>query len=210
MRSVAAGNGGRDLKTPFLEPITKDREYTLVLDLDETLVHYSEEHETVFIRPGAEKFLTDMAKLYEVIIFTAGMKDYANWALNFLRDNTAAKTISHRLYRHHALPCREFYIKDLSLLGRDLDKTMIVDNISENFLLQPENGISIKSWYDDPDDTALMELTPLLSQIVMQKIPDVKTALRQSKEHLLQMIANGEPNPTQRLENLSFSQHSSD
>ena len=78
----------------------------------------------------------------------------------------ALKTISHRLYRQLALPCREFYIKDLSILERDLSKTIIVDNISENFLLQPENGISIKSWYDDEEDTALAELSNLLAQIV--------------------------------------------
>jgi TFIIF-interacting CTD phosphatase-like protein len=47
-------------------------------------------------------------------------------------------------------------------LGRDLAKTIIVDNISENFLLQPENGISIKSWYDDAQDDALSDLSKLL------------------------------------------------
>lgn len=47
-----------------------------------------------------------------------------------------------------------------------MNKIIIVDNISENFLLQPENGISIKSWYDDEEDTALSELSNLLAQIV--------------------------------------------
>ena len=60
----------------------------------------------------------------------------------------------------------EVFIKDLSYLGRDLDRTIIVDNITENFLLQPDNGITIKSWFDDPDDTCLMDMAPLLSQIV--------------------------------------------
>jgi CTD small phosphatase-like protein 2 len=93
------------------------------------------------------------------------------------------------------LPCREFYIKDLSLLGRDLNRTIIVDNISENFLLQPENGISIKSWYDDPTDNALMQLAPLLLEIAKQKVSDVKLALRESKEQLLKMIIEGEEDP---------------
>jgi len=105
-----------------------------------------------------------MAQYYEIVIFTAGMQDYADWALDQIGgDSTVAqKTISHRLFRAHTLPCREFYIKDLSILGRDLTKTIIVDNISENFLLQPENGISIKSWYDDEEDTALEQLASLL------------------------------------------------
>lgn len=37
-----------------------------------------------------------------------------------------------------------------------------MDNVAENFKLQPDNGIFIKTWYDDPEDTALLELTPLL------------------------------------------------
>jgi len=95
-----------------------------------------------------------MEKYYEIVIFTAGMKDYADWAIEQI--GVGSSCIKHRLYRQHALPCREFYIKDLSLLGRDLNRTIIVDNIPENFLLQPENGISIKSWYNDEADTALM------------------------------------------------------
>ena len=62
----------------------------------------------------------------------------------------------------------EVFIKDLSNLGRKLTKSIIVDNITENFLLQPDNGISIKSWYHDPNDTALMDMAPLLMQIVQQ------------------------------------------
>lgn len=53
-------------------------------------------------------------------------------------------------------------MKDLARIGRDLSKVIIVDNIAESFLLQPENGICIKSWYDDPADTALNELAPFL------------------------------------------------
>lgn len=47
-------------------------------------------------------------------------------------------------------------------MGRDIKKTIIVDNLAENFRLQPDNGIYIKPWYDDHEDTALLELAPLL------------------------------------------------
>ena len=55
--------------------------------------------------------------------------------------------------------------KDLSRIGRSLSKMIIVDNLAENFQLQPENGIMIKTWIGDPEDTALFELGPLLSGI---------------------------------------------
>jgi TFIIF-interacting CTD phosphatase-like protein len=54
------------------------------------------------------------------------------------------------------------FIKDLSRIGRPLNKTIIVDNVAENFSLQPDNGIFIKSWFDDKSDTALLELDETL------------------------------------------------
>lgn len=52
-----------------------------MLDLDETLVHFDERAEDIFIRPFAEEFLQQMSKYYEIVIFTAGMQDYADWAI---------------------------------------------------------------------------------------------------------------------------------
>ena len=165
-----------------MPPLRGSKEYTLVLDLDETLVHYYEEKNMVLIRPYASEFLQRMAAFYEVVIFTAGTKDYADWALDKIQNHAAHYYIDHRLYRDHTIQCMDVFIKDLSSLGRDLNKTIIVDNITENFLLQPDNGISIKSWFDDPDDTALLDLAPLLRQIVEQKVPDVRLALKESKD----------------------------
>ena len=138
-----------------------DRQYTLVLDLDETLVHYQDNGNegVLLVRPGADWFLDQMSALYEVVIFTAAMQDYADWVLDQL---DPSGRISYRLYRQHALPTGPVFIKDLSRLGRDLAKTIIVDNVAENFRFQPDNGIFIKTWLDDMNDNALEELAPLL------------------------------------------------
>jgi CTD small phosphatase-like protein 2 len=48
------------------------------------------------------------------------------------------------------------------MLGRPMNKIMIVDNISNNFRLQPDNGIQIHSWYEDDDDEVLGKLYALL------------------------------------------------
>ena len=59
---------------------------TLVLDLDETLVHYKEnldgEENELLVRPGAEVFLKELSQNFEIVIFTAAMQDYADWVLD--------------------------------------------------------------------------------------------------------------------------------
>ena len=134
-----------------------DRKYTLVLDLDETLIHYvdnsGEEDDSYFlIRPYCTQFLREMAQFYEVVIFTAGVQEYADWVIDQLDPKN--DLISHRLYRQHTINRSKtnpfpMIIKDLSKIGRSLQKTIIVDNIAENFLLQKDSGIFIKTWTED-------------------------------------------------------------
>jgi CTD small phosphatase-like protein 2 len=103
--------------------------------------------------------------------------------------------VKHRLYRQHSAQKGNFFLKDLAKLGRDLSKVIIVDNVAENFQLQPHNGIFIKSWFDDPNDTALSDLLPILIQIAKKGVQDVRTALRELKEQMIKEILKGNPNP---------------
>lgn len=70
-------------------------------------------------------------------------------------------------------------MKDLAKLGRDLSKTIIIDNIQENFMAQPDNGINIRGWYFDQSDRELDKLLPFLKGIVQRRVPDVRNELRQ-------------------------------
>jgi TFIIF-interacting CTD phosphatase-like protein len=83
---------------PFLPAPSK--KYTLVMDLDETLVHYEDNGVMgqFYLRPYAQEFIDEMAKYYEVVIFTAALQDYADWIIDRLDSN---KNIRHRLYRQH-------------------------------------------------------------------------------------------------------------
>ena len=96
------------------------------------------------------------------MVFTAAEEDYANEVLDRLDKN---KYIKHRLYRQHTTNNSATYIKDLSKLGRPLDQVIIIDNLAENFQLQPENGIHIQSFYGDKTDTELQKLVPILKHI---------------------------------------------
>ena len=184
---------------PYLPPLTEEK-YTLVLDLDETLIHYMEigNEGRLFVRPNCQNFLQEMSRYYEVVIFTAALQDYADWALDQI---DTGKWITHRLYRQHTMPSGTVFLKDLSRLGRDLTKTIIVDNVAENFLLQNDNGIFVKTWFDDPNDVMLESLAPLLREIVVRKVKDVRIALRNYRDQFLRQIIQGVQNP---LSNLSL------
>ena len=87
------------------------------------------------------------------------------------------------------------FIKDLSRIGRDLSKTIIIDNLPENFQYQPDNGIYIKSWFNDQNDTALLELMPILKGIANKKYDDVRQALKMLKEQMIDNMKKGVENP---------------
>ena len=104
---------------------------TLVLDLDETLIHYDGPKGKLYFRPHCMTFLKTLAEKYEIVIFTASTKAYADYILDMI--DSKGSFISHRLYRNHTDCVDEVYHKDLTFLGRPLAKTIIIDNLSENF-----------------------------------------------------------------------------
>lgn len=79
-------------------------------------------------------------------------------------------------------------IKDLRLLGRDIKKTIIIDNLKENFWSTcPNNGIEIESWYgEDLDDTELMKLIPVLRAIAENEEKDVRKVIKHYRRDLAQ------------------------
>lgn len=152
--STSPVNKRRSFILPELD--SNKYQYTLVLDLDETLIHFEASEKKFKIRPNCITFLKTLSQYFEVVIFTAASQDYADWILDVLDPNKAF--ISHRLYRQHTQYDDGVYVKDLNLLGRDLKKTIIIDNIRENFERQDANGIEIITWLNDPNDRELDNL----------------------------------------------------
>uniref|UniRef100_G3NGR8 Mitochondrial import inner membrane translocase subunit TIM50 n=1 Tax=Gasterosteus aculeatus aculeatus TaxID=481459 RepID=G3NGR8_GASAC len=66
-----------------------------------------------------------------------------------------------RLFRESCVFHRGNYVKDLSRLGRELSKVIIIDNSPASYIFHPENAVPVQSWFDDMTDTELLDLIPL-------------------------------------------------
>lgn len=86
---------------------------------------------------------------------------------------------NYRLYRQHTSHCGN--IKDLNVLGRDLSKVIIVDNLEDNFQTQPSNGLKIMSWEGNVYDCELKSLIHILSEIYEKRVDDVRKVVNKVK-----------------------------
>jgi Dullard-like phosphatase family protein len=178
--------------TPYVR--TKNsKNYSLVLDLDETLIHFKENFSmhsngVLRIRPGLSEFLEDVGKYYELIVFTTATQDYADALIDAIEDNKIY--FEHRFYRNHAIIINNDFVKDLTRIGRPLDKIIIVDNMPQNFRLQKENGIMIKAfWGEDHFDTALFDLNKILVNIAKEG-GDIRKGLVKYKDDILKKVSS--------------------
>jgi CTD small phosphatase-like protein 2 len=178
------------IEVPYLSKrINRGKKFTLVLDLDETLIsfHINEQGKGILIpRPSLHKFLTEMNKIFELILFTAGTQEYADPILNIIDKK---KFFDKRLYRQHCVILDNVFVKDLSKLGRDLSKVIIIDNMPQNYKLQKDNGIFIKNFYgEDKNDSALLDLIPILKEVARNDKNDVRNELKKMKNEIFTKI----------------------
>jgi CTD small phosphatase-like protein 2 len=74
------------------------------------------------------------------------------------------------------------------MLGRDIKRVIIIDNVSENFQMQYENGIFISSWVGDETDDTLLHMAKLLKTIAAAKPADVRITLRNYRDRFMRKL----------------------
>ncbi|GMH99184.1 hypothetical protein TrLO_g9732 [Triparma laevis f. longispina] len=128
-------------------------------------------------RPGLDEFLRSVSSRWETHVFTAAMQIYAGPVLDVLDPDD--EIFQQRYYRDSCTLDSELgvYVKDLNNIvsHRDLTKVVLVDNNPMSFLAQPQNGILVSNFYDDPNDETLPAVLKLLDEIC--ELDDVRPKL---------------------------------
>ncbi|RCK59472.1 Nuclear envelope morphology protein 1 [Candida viswanathii] len=201
---------------PRLFPISRSkssakRKKILILDLDETLIHSlnklwirsSTQSKMIEIklnnisslyyvhkRPFCDYFLEETLQWFELQIFTASVKEYADPIIDWLESEVLAKLkkkgvstnndngeegeeepskiFTKRYYRNDCTYRSGVgYIKDLSkfIKDDDLRNVMILDNSPISYALHEENALAIEGWINDQNDRDLLNLLPLLKSL---------------------------------------------
>ena len=161
---------------PFLNT-PNEKKYTIVLDLDETLVNVNQ-NGFCNLRPGLFSFLNSIKPFYEIISFTNGAKSYSDSIIKQIEARN--KYFDYNLYREHSFLSGKEFIKDISRIGGDMKKIIIVDNSPDNFKLNPENGIQIAPYFGEysKNDTVLFELKKLLIMFHKLEYEDLRVAIK--------------------------------
>eukprot|EP01114_Cavostelium_apophysatum_P001907 TRINITY_DN11671_c0_g1_i1.p1 TRINITY_DN11671_c0_g1~~TRINITY_DN11671_c0_g1_i1.p1 ORF type:complete len:337 (-),score=75.78 TRINITY_DN11671_c0_g1_i1:117-1007(-) len=164
----------------------------LVLDLDETLISSSQKHAhkhdiavKIYLggsqanfyvrkRPHVDYFLETVSQWFELVIFTASLSSYANAVIDELDPE---HRINRRYYRQSCVNRQGSYIKDLSIVCKDLSKVAIIDNSPVAYSGHRDNAIPIEDYVgNNHQDEALLNLIPLLKE--MKDAEDVRHTLR--------------------------------
>lgn len=169
--------------------VKKARRKTLVLDLDETLIHSSIHSKKcdfrieklgrtaviyhVLKRPHLDYFLHKVSQWFRIVIFTASVSEYADPIIDRLGNSSSTKMHA-RYYRDSCVGTSDGLGKDLQLIEKDLANVILIDNTPSCFV-NKDNAILINSWTYDASDEALLDLLPFLDALRFTK--DVRSVL---------------------------------
>ena len=174
--------------------ILNKKKYTLLISLDGTLIHFKIDNKNknnnkgiIQLRPGLNEFLSDIKPYYEIIAFSNGDKKYTDLLINSLDKNKIF--FENKLYREHCIIMNNDFVKDISKLGKDLSKIIIVDNLVQNYRLNLENGINIKSFNGEINDKILKELGKILIKIAKFG-GDIRRGISYYKDDIINKVSS--------------------
>lgn len=186
------------------------KKYILVLDLDETLLHTTDNDKTI-MRPGLKSFIKEISKYMYLVLYTAALKVYADELLHYYDIN---KYFTLKLYRNSCITINNNYSKDLKIViqkllnqqlknKNDIPKSLLIknnkihynniifiDNLEENCILQPKNSIVIKDYIGQKNDKALYKLINFLKNLNRFSNNNAISYLKKNSHQIKKYIKN--------------------
>ena len=182
------------ISPPFLPISNNNKNYTLVLDITNTLINikYANPQGQILIpnlRPGIFSFLNSVKPLYELVAFSSETREFSEVILNEIEKNK--KFFDFKLYKDHCTLYKNRFVKDITKLGRDIRKIIIVDDDENNFVLNKENGIKIKPFLgeENNNDTSLFELKKILILFERMGLDDVRKGIKSYEKDIKDKIS---------------------
>ena len=166
--------------------------YYLVLGLEETLLNFelssNNEEEILQFRPYLFTFLDSVQKYYDLILFTSSDIIEANPLIEVIEQKK--KYFSYKFYLPHNILINNTFVKDVSRIGKDLDKIIMVDNLVNNYQFQKGNTILIKSFYgEENNDKKLFYLKEILVKIAKEG-GDLKNGIEKYREEIFDKVSS--------------------
>ncbi|KAK0343858.1 hypothetical protein LTR02_013676 [Friedmanniomyces endolithicus] len=153
----------------FSQQILHQADFTIPVEIE------GQYHNVYVIkRPGVDAFMKRVGELYEVVVFTASVSKYGDPLLDQLDIHNV---VHHRLFRESCYNHQGNYVKDLSMMGRDLRETIIIDNSPTSYIFHPQHAVPISSWFSDAHDNELLDLIPVLEDLASSHVSDVSLVL---------------------------------
>lgn len=185
-------NKNSKMNAPFIKK-PSNKNYSLVISLDDTLIHFKADMNKnnkgiMQLRPGLSEFFESVKPYYEIIVFNCGNKNYCDLIINSVDNKNIY--IDYKLNRDHCIIVKNDYVKDITKIGRDINKIIIVDSMPQNYRLNKENGIYIKSFYgDNPNDKILFCLSKVLINIVKNG-GDIRNGIKKYTNEIINKISS--------------------
>ena len=175
--------------------IVSNKLYTLLISLDETLIYFKIDKKNknknnkgiIQLRPWLIEFFNEIKPFYEIIAFSNGDKKYTDLIINSIDKNKIF--FDNKLYRDHCVIINNDFVKDINILGKDISKIVIVDNIIQNYRMNIENGINIKSFYGEVNDKILVELGKILVGIAKFG-GDIRKGIKYYRDDIINKVSS--------------------
>ena len=173
------------IEIPYIKE-NSSKKYSLVLSLNKTIAFCNKGK--VILRPGLLSFLTMIKPYYELISFSSEPDDITNMIIKEIESKE--KIFDYNFGREHCILYDNILVKDISLIGRDIKKIIILDDNAKSFQLNEENGIKISKFEgNNKTDNALFELKKILILIYKYNYNDIRIALREFENELKNKIS---------------------